>query len=109
MENLIPLRVEFGDLTPSLKYSILWTPSLLILDGKGRELQRQVGFEAGEADSGPDAGDRLLPRYTRRRQATRNPWVSPWELWCLHQAPEESHQLEIHHHLAGAHVRFEPT
>ena len=48
MENLTPHRVEFGDNTISLKYSVLWTPTLLILDGKGREFQRQVGVEEPE-------------------------------------------------------------
>jgi len=43
-KNLIPLRIPADDHELAVKYRIKWTPSLLILDDKGVEHYRTLGF-----------------------------------------------------------------
>ncbi|HOO41644.1 MAG TPA: hypothetical protein PK653_09365 [Syntrophales bacterium] len=42
--NLIPLRIPAVDHDLAVEYRIKWTPSLLILDEKGTEHYRSLGF-----------------------------------------------------------------
>ncbi|MDX9746827.1 MAG: hypothetical protein WCX84_08590 [Syntrophales bacterium] len=42
--NLIPLRISSVDHELAVEYRIKWTPSLLILDAKGVEHNRTLGF-----------------------------------------------------------------
>jgi len=42
--NLIPLRIPAEDHELAVEYRIKWTPSLLILDEKGAEHYRTLGF-----------------------------------------------------------------
>jgi len=43
-KNLIPLRIPADDHELAVQYRIKWTPSLLILDKKGVEHYRTLGF-----------------------------------------------------------------
>jgi hypothetical protein len=47
--HLVPLRIVVDDKSFHEDYHVLWTPTLLILDYNGNEIQRTVGFyEPGE-------------------------------------------------------------
>lgn len=43
-KNLIPVRIPASDHELAVEYRIKWTPSLLILDEKGVEYYRTLGF-----------------------------------------------------------------
>lgn len=43
-ENLIPLRIPAGDPELGTCFKVKWTPTLLILDAKGAEHHRTLGF-----------------------------------------------------------------
>ncbi|MBW1783845.1 MAG: tetratricopeptide repeat protein [Deltaproteobacteria bacterium] len=43
-ENLIPLRIQFNEEPYTSQFRVKWTPTLLILDEKGEEHHRTVGF-----------------------------------------------------------------
>ena len=43
-ENLIPLQLKSDALPMAKDYNVKWTPNLLILDAKGREHHRVIGF-----------------------------------------------------------------
>ena len=48
-EYLVPLRVEASKSAYYERYNVIWTPTLLLLDYKGSEVQRFVGFmDVGE-------------------------------------------------------------
>lgn len=44
MESLIPIRIDVEKKSFYEKYNAIWTPTLLILDFKGNEIQRTIGF-----------------------------------------------------------------
>lgn len=43
-EHLIPLRIDINKKSSYDEYNAIWTPTLLILDYQGHEVQRTVGF-----------------------------------------------------------------
>lgn len=43
-ENLIPLRVQFNEEPLASQFRVKWTPTLVVLDEKGEEHHRTVGF-----------------------------------------------------------------
>ncbi|MGB3209797.1 MAG: thioredoxin fold domain-containing protein [Desulforhopalus sp.] len=43
-EYLIPLRIEQDKKASYDRYNVIWTPTLLILDYQGHEVQRSIGF-----------------------------------------------------------------
>ena len=47
-ENLIPLRVPYDAKPLSVDFNIKWTPTIIVLDGEGKEHQRSIGFLAPE-------------------------------------------------------------
>jgi hypothetical protein len=47
-ENLIPLRVLFDALPLSEEFNVKWTPTTILLDSKGKEHHRTVGFVPAE-------------------------------------------------------------
>lgn len=42
--NFIPVQIQTSNTALMQKYSVSWTPTLLVLDGEGREHYRAVGF-----------------------------------------------------------------
>ncbi len=44
MESLIPMKMDIGKKAFYEKYNVIWTPTLLILDYTGNEVQRSIGF-----------------------------------------------------------------
>jgi tetratricopeptide (TPR) repeat protein len=42
--NLIPLRIDINKKASYDEYNAIWTPTLLILDYQGHEVQRTIGF-----------------------------------------------------------------
>ncbi len=42
--NFVPVQVEFSNKAMTEKFSVSWTPTLLVLDADGREHYRTVGF-----------------------------------------------------------------
>jgi len=47
-ENLIPIRVRFDAIPLSKDFTVKWTPTHVILDIKGKEHYRNVGFVPAE-------------------------------------------------------------
>ena len=43
-ENLVPLRVQFDEEPLASQFRVKWTPTLVVLDDKGEEHHRTVGF-----------------------------------------------------------------
>lgn len=43
-ENLVPMRIDIDKIPHYQKYNVIWTPTLLVLDYQGNEIQRTVGF-----------------------------------------------------------------
>jgi len=43
-EHLVPLRLDHDNLPFSRDYSLIWTPTLIVLDTNGREFHRSIGF-----------------------------------------------------------------
>ncbi len=43
-EYLVPLRIEVSKKSYYERYNVIWTPTLLMLDYQGYEIQRKVGF-----------------------------------------------------------------
>ncbi len=44
MESVIPMKMDIGKKAFYEKYNVIWTPTLLILDYTGNEIQRSIGF-----------------------------------------------------------------
>lgn len=44
MESLVPMRMDIGKKAFYEKYNVIWTPTILILDYTGNEIQRSIGF-----------------------------------------------------------------
>lgn len=47
-ENLVPLRVSFDAKPLAAEFQVKWTPTLVTLDGEGKEHHRTVGFLSPE-------------------------------------------------------------
>ncbi len=47
-ENLVPLRVSFDAKPLAADFQVKWTPTLVTLDGEGKEHHRTVGFLSPE-------------------------------------------------------------
>lgn len=43
-ETVVPLRIPAGDPELGPRYGVKWTPTLLLMDGDGREQYRTLGF-----------------------------------------------------------------
>ena len=62
--NFVPVKVETSNTAMMQRFSVSWTPTLLVLDTKGREHYRGVGFSAGRPDPHLDDGQRQVgPGY----------------------------------------------
>ncbi len=44
--NFVPVRIETSNKAMMQRFSVSWTPSLLVLDAEGKEHSRSVGFFA---------------------------------------------------------------
>ena len=47
-KNMVPLRISYNTQLLAMKFNVKWTPTIVILDSKGKEHSRAVGFFASE-------------------------------------------------------------
>lgn len=47
-KRLVPLKIHFKEKPHASDFNVEWTPTLLILDGEGREHHRSVGYQPPE-------------------------------------------------------------